>query len=69
MTNELETYKFTSDQLIAMLHGTIGLYLEYRRMAYTEILATDSSIVVVIQGLEADKQLSELGLVPKTLQE
>lgn len=59
---------FTETQLVSMLHGTIELYTQYR-IASSEEPARDAAIIEVLQGLEADKQLAELGVAPMTLQE
>lgn len=62
-----ETFTFTEAQLTAMLHGTIELYTQYRT-ASSEEPARDAAIVEVLQGLDADKQLAELGVVERSLQ-
>lgn len=62
-----ENFTFTEDQLISVLEGAIGLYLEYR-IASSEKPATDAAIVEVLQGLTADKQLADLGVTEASLQ-
>ncbi len=54
-----ECFKFTEDQLVSMLHGTIELYTQYR-LASSEEPARNAAIIEVLQGLEADKQLAGL---------
>ncbi len=67
MTEAKENFKFTESQLVSMLHGAIELYTQYR-IASREEPSRDAAIIEVLQGLRADKELAELGVVKRSLQ-
>lgn len=56
------TYAFTQGQLIKMLAGTIGLFVEYRdKHGKEEAQAGNFAIMEVMDGLRADRELAEAG--------
>jgi hypothetical protein len=62
-----QQFKFTKNQLVSMLHGTIELYRQYR-IASGMAASEEAAIIEVLQGLEADKQLAGLGVAKRGLQ-
>lgn len=56
----MNTYHFTQDQLISLLHATIDMYLEFRDVHEHEAEASKFEAVdEMFQGLDADRELAE----------